>query len=485
MRRPVIRLPFAMGFLRHLAAPWPLAPWVLALCLSTLGGLGALGAPRAARADVRREVAADTIRGFVFDSLLHAPIADATVIASPGGEQVMTAKDGRYSLVSAQKIARLNVYHHLLERTGIGSLSVAVGPSASRAQFVISTPSFQTLWKTLCGAATIVEGRGGIVHGTARSSDNSTRVAGARVRVSWDVDETTLKNPTLPRVIETRTDKTGAYAACGVPPLADVYVVSYSPEFSSGTLLLAADSLPLRKQELVVGPPGQTAIVRGTARDQRSQPLGNVMVEVDGLPGSWTSDAQGRFALSAIPTGTRTILARALGYAPVIQQVDVLAKDNEDIAISMTRSTRLPNVTVNAVADKGPVVREYEERKKRGFGWFTDSLQFKNRADTRSIFQGAPGLQIDADNSRSLSEFKIYMPYTMGHCLANIYLDGFRSDAQMLSGLPKQQIAAVEVYMRPGEVPGKYLPFDSICGTVLVWTKQAFEPPPAKKAKKL
>ena len=263
------------------------------------------------------------------------------------------------------------------------------------------------------------------------------------------------------------------------------YLDRYSPEFSSGTLLLAADSLPLRKQELVVGPPGQTAIVRGTARDQRSQPLGNVMVEVDGLPGSWTSDAQGRFALSAIPTGTRTILARALGYAPVIQQVDVLAKDNEDIAISMTRSTRLPNVTVNAVADKGPVVREYEERKKRGFGWFTDSLQFKNRADTRSIFQGAPGLQIDADNSRSLSEFKIYMPYTMGHCLANIYLDGFRSDAQMLSGLPKQQIAAVEVYMRPGEVPGKYLPFDSICGTVLVWTKQAFEPPPAKKSKKL
>jgi hypothetical protein len=41
----------------------------------------------------------------------------------------------------------------------------------------------------------------------------------------------------------------------------------------------------------------------------------------------------------------------------------------------------------------------------------------------------------------------------------------------------------LEIYLRPNEVPRKYVLFDSICGTVLVWTKQAFTrpaPPPPK-----
>ncbi|MBI1810286.1 MAG: hypothetical protein HYR75_10345 [Gemmatimonadetes bacterium] len=52
-------------------------------------------------------VIADTIRGFVFDSLRHEPLGGATVIASPGGEQATATSDGRYTLISAERITRV------------------------------------------------------------------------------------------------------------------------------------------------------------------------------------------------------------------------------------------------------------------------------------------------------------------------------------------------------------------------------------------
>ena len=308
----------------------------LAIVLQVSPGATAAAMPR---------VSADTIRGFVFDSLLHAPVGGATVIASPGGEQAVATTEGRYTLISAQQVTRVSAFHPLFDRTGIGSLSVVVGPSTSRAQLILSTPSLATAWAHLCNASAKVQGREGIVHGSARASDNATRVAGVKVRVSWDVEETTLRNPTLPRVVESRTDSTGAYAACGVPQLANVYVVAYSGQYNSGTLVLAADSVPLRKQDLVLGQPGQTVAVRGRVLDQRQQPIASSTVEIDGLPGTATTDTDGRFVIPAVPTGSRTLLARAVGYTQVIQQVDVLLSGTDDVAVELTRSTRLPQVT--------------------------------------------------------------------------------------------------------------------------------------------
>ncbi|MBI1810285.1 MAG: carboxypeptidase regulatory-like domain-containing protein [Gemmatimonadetes bacterium] len=293
------------------------------------------------------------------------------------------------------------------------------------------------------------------------------------------MEETTLCNPTLPRVIEVRTDSTGSYAVRGVPPLTDVYVVAYSSQFNSGMLVLAADSVPLRKQELVLGSPGQVVALRGRVGDSRQQPVANSTVEIDGLPGSATTDADGRFVLPAVPTGSQTLLARALGFTLVIQQVDVLQRGTEEVLVELSRTTRRPQVRVRGSAVRSPAAREYEGHKRIGFGAFLDSSQFVNRATTRSIFQGAAGITISNNDSQSISTFKIFMPYTLGYCEANVIVDGYRSDTEMLATIPKAQIAAVEIYLRPNELPRKYVPFDSICGTVVVWTKQAFAPPPA------
>jgi hypothetical protein len=60
-------------------------------------------------------------------------------------------------------------------------------------------------------------------------------------------------------------------------------------------------------------------------------------------------------------------------------------------------------------------------------------------------------------------------------CPANIYIDGQISDTGVLISLPKDQIAAIEVYIRQEFAPAQYLLLSNNCGVVMVWTKLQFD----------
>ena len=94
---------------------------------------------------------ADTIRGIVFDSLLHQPIPDATVQADAGGVATTTDKEGRFTLMASETIHHVTVFHDFLDRTGLGSLQADVTPQTSHVMMVLSTPSLATIWGKLCG----------------------------------------------------------------------------------------------------------------------------------------------------------------------------------------------------------------------------------------------------------------------------------------------------------------------------------------------
>jgi hypothetical protein len=417
--------------------------------------------------------ASDTVRGVVFDSLLQQPLAGATVIAEPGGASVVTDDQGRFTIGGPARVQRLVVFHSRLDLSGISGLSATLDSATrSRDALVIATPSLATLWPRLCPGTVMTRSREGIVFGVARAADGSTRVSGARVRANWESDALSQAGQAA-RVVDTRTDSVGTFYACGVPPLENLQVVAYAPELSSSAITLAGDSMPIRRLDLVLGVPGRTGPIRGMVLDQRQAPLPGAVVELEGLDGSVKADQGGRFQIPNAPTGSRMMQVRAVGFTPVILPVDVLEKDGEEIRVELERTVILPGVRVKET-NRVPVMRmEFEERRKSGFGYFLDSAQFRSRFDVRSIFQGAPGVTIDARSS--MYEYKIYLNSTNGVCLANIYLDGFKSDTRVLSDLQKDQVAAVEIYLRPNIAPAKYLPIGSTCGVILVWTKSSFK----------
>jgi hypothetical protein len=277
---------------------------------------------------------------------------------------------------------------------------------------------------------------------------------------------------------DTRTDSTGTYFACGAPPNNNVYVFGYSSTLRSGAVTVPGDTLPLRRVDLVLGEFGKSATIRGVVRDSRKAPLAGASIDVDGVDATTKTDANGRFTLANVPTGSRTLAVRSLGFAPLFQPIAVLEKQTDEIQVDML-AVSLPGVNITGRQNVSSLQIDFEQRKREGFGTFKDSTEIVRHTSIRSIFQGIPSLVITGGNSTA---FYLYTPgqsisttNAAGGCPANVYIDGKPSDTSVLISLSKEQIAAIEVYIRQEFAPAKYLLLSNNCGVVLVWTKLEFK----------
>jgi hypothetical protein len=256
-----------------------------------------------------------------------------------------------------------------------------------------------------------------------------------------------------------------------VPTVSDVYVIGYSPELSSGALALPADSTPLRRQDLTLAQTGQTGSVRGVVRDSRRAPVANAVIDVDGYEGSAKSDAQGRFQLVGVPAGSRTLLARAVGFSPMMMPIEVAEPAGDPINVNLERTIFLPGVKVTERTTLPKNLADFEERRRLGFGMFVDSVTIKQKPTVRSMFEGIQGVRVQG---RTVSDLDIFMSASTGFCTPAIFVDGFRGDTKLLMALSKESFAGIEVYTRATLAPAKYAALGSTCGVVLVWTKNAF-----------
>ena len=424
-----------------------------------------------------RSAVQDTIRGIVFDSLLHQPITDATVQADDGAVSTMTDREGRFTLIAPGKIRRVTVFHDFLDRSGLGSLQAIVTETTSHSMLILSTPSLATIWARLCPGRTLDKGRSGIVYGTVRAADARTRLSGAQVRVSWDFKAASAAGVTS-RTSDAKTDSTGSYYACGAPPNDNVYVFGYSSTLRSGAVTTTGDTLPLRRVDLVLGESGKSAMIRGIVRDRYKNPLVGATIDVDGVDASVRTNTNGQFVVPNVPTGSRTMAVRALGYAPLFQPIAVLEKQNDELAVDML-AVSLPGVNITGRQNVSSLQLDFEQRKREGFGTFKDSTEIVKHTSIRSIFQGIPSLVITGVDVRSFGLFtpgqSLSTNNPAGGCPANVYIDGKPSDLGVLISLSKEQIAAIEVYIRQEFAPAQYLLLSNNCGVVLVWTKLQFK----------
>ena len=445
----------------------------------------AVGTPGIARASFAGiitgmpPVTVDTVRGLVYDSLSQRPLAGASVLAEPGGQSTTTDDAGRFTIITPGKVTRVTAFHITLDRTGIGSLTASLTSEGNSPRVTLATPSPLTAWRRLCPGVTRPPLREGVVFGTVRSADGTTRLARTRVRITWD------KGPpdaaTGIRQFEVQTDSIGSYYAGGVPAEENAYVVTYSPEFASGSIAIAGDSLPLRKLDLFAGrvndaataAPAVTSIVTGFVRDVQRRPISDAAVDIDGYDLSAKTDQAGRFRLTAVPAGSRMLLVRAVGYTPTLQPIDVMERQTEEVNVEMQRSVVLPGVRVTERLSIPPLRAEFEEHRQAGFGTFLDSSVIERKTNMRNIFEGIPSLEVTGRDQTAFYMFTPVMSFS-GPCPVNVYLDGRKSDTDELQGFPKDRVAAVEVYVRQPNAPAKYRPTQNACGVVLVWSKMAF-----------
>jgi hypothetical protein len=183
-----------------------------------------------------------------------------------------------------------------------------------------------------------------------------------------------------------------------------------------------------------------------------------------------TTNSTGRFALNGLPSGTFSVEARALGFEPRLQAVDLSARKAAAVDISLNeRVHELSRVVVMGKPSRTPPDLEgFVRRAHNGMGHYITAQDnaLKNAYAITDALRGTPGVQVVPSGSFG------HVILLRGGCVPSVYVDGMAmSDGyEAVDEIPPQQVAGIEVYAGISEAPVAYQ--TNGCGVVLVWTKR-------------
>ncbi len=205
-------------------------------------------------------------------------------------------------------------------------------------------------------------------------------------------------------------------------------------------------------------------------------PLAGAEVDIMGVQGA--VDAFGQAQLSGVPIGDVPMSVTYPGYVRLDTTV-VVREGDPNLTVLTLRSvlgdTRdLGDVVVEAESVNDAVLRRrgFFERRDRLTGVFYTRAELDDRGvrQVSDIFGATPGVRIARTGVQ-----ETLVSDRRGGCPMTVYVDGTEMAyiAHNIDALPFDDIAAVEVYRGPSELPIEYAhtKFNDTCGAVLVWTR--------------
>ncbi len=432
----------------------------------------------------QRASAFGAIRGEVFDSLAGGRLEGANVRVRGTGLGTTTDRRGRFRLdsVPAGRVVLL-VDHPALDSAGLSDLPTGVAVAAGRTtQVRLAVPSLRTLSGAACGRDPgPASGDSGIVFGAVRDAESRARLMGARVTVSW-LQLARDRDPLVTRrVREVLTDSLGNYYACGVARGAELHLQTRAGSFSSGELSVEVGDRRVLRRDLSVsreapaeeedtGPvprPGLAVLV-GSVLSEGGQPLEAVLAGVPGGSGDALTDTTGRFVLADLPSGSRMLYVRRIGYWFTATVVELRNRDTTRVTVVLPALTVLDTLRVTASRWVRGELDDLERRMHEhspGHVLLADEL--KTMGLISSVFRSFPALHTQV--GRWAGEVTLYMEVGIRLCAPTVWIDGWPAQLEMLQGYMPADLLALEVY-RASETPIRYRDMNN-CGAVLAWTR--------------
>ena len=203
---------------------------------------------------------------------------------------------------------------------------------------------------------------------------------------------------------------------------------------------------------------------------------GAPVVTVWGTGTETVTNANGEFTLGDLPGGTHTMEARALGFAPARQPLDI------DSAAAGTAQVELENLgitlhTVRVTAQRiyTRPLTDFERRRRMGLGRFFDETEIERRKPTRltDLLRTLPGVYVVPSQWGGEDVLMRGGSGGAGLCRPELVIDGSRqiNDATFPVNtlVWANELRAVEVYSRSIFVPVQYQTMND-CGAIVVWT---------------
>jgi hypothetical protein len=281
-------------------------------------------------------------------------------------------------------------------------------------------------------------------------------------------------------------DTQAAVAGASAPPARSAGVAA-----SAGTVQPASRALPAR--HYAVG----SAELSGHVVSPSTQPVVGARVFVVGAADSGVTSASGDFALHQLPSGTRILVVRALGFEPVTMPVELTSRAPLRVNVPF-RARSVPilaPVLVTARYDSGLKRVGFDQRRALGLGtfWTKDQIDSHKATEFHALFGTFSGVIIDYSEdgrasllaSRAAGSCIGYAPGSNGKpnmtvgencgpCLTYV-IDGAPYDeleeGDMDTYIRPSEIGAIEVYLPsqvPHSLPGVIKPD---CLNVVVWSR--------------
>ncbi|GMV11486.1 MAG: hypothetical protein AMXMBFR55_32200 [Gemmatimonadota bacterium] len=450
---------------------------VAAIAVGGLAGVSPLSAQGSGAAMAR-------VAGTVYDSVSHAALAGALVqlvaIGARGDDVRLTTGTDSAGRFAFAHVGRgrfvLGFLHPKLDSLGIEApLTTLDIRGADDHAFELAVPSVATVLRHACGDAAMRDSSGAVL-GFVRSAATAAAVERATVRARWS--EIVIGGKEGARVLvresTARTGDDGWYALCHVPAGGLVLVSAAHASDSGSTLEVAVPNDGLLMRDVYVAPvDGGAATLRGTVRDVFGAPLANVRVRLWGEGRETRSDEGGAFVLAGVPTGTRMLELRSLGYAPRRELVDLLVQHEVRIELPLEEiPTSIDTVRIlGARPDPRDALAGFRRRRSLAQGVFLDPDQVERRRPLHftDLMRGIAGVDIVTVNGARAVVMRALDG--VGDCEPELVVDGLRVpryDSSIDDVIPASIVQAIEVYPRRIQAPAEFQ--SPTCGSVIVWT---------------
>ncbi|HEX6747115.1 MAG TPA: carboxypeptidase regulatory-like domain-containing protein [Longimicrobium sp.] len=229
--------------------------------------------------------------------------------------------------------------------------------------------------------------------------------------------------------------------------------------------------------------PLSAQIIGGRVMDRTSnEPIKDVIVEVLNADGRTLNrgrtDRDGFFVFELRSPGAYRIRTQRIGYRTnTSEPMDVQLRQTVQVEVKLsTGDVELEPIRVTAKSEP-PHSRALEQegffdRERIGFGKFLTQYEIQQRAplETSEVFRGVPGVGLVPAGG---THYNITITRGGDNCSPRIILDNMGVEQQDLDNLVKPgDIAGIEVYRGPSEIPGRWLGQRSTCGLIVIWTRR-------------
>jgi hypothetical protein len=310
----------------------------------------------------------------------------------------------------------------------------------------------------ICGLPPAVDGRVQVIHGSLTSGD---------VPVSFGEDLLKLRSLSI--------------------ALPGAVVEAPAPRDSvRGDSSKAASTTPAARATTpgsvaAASPPRvRTGAARLTGRvlNKSGKPLVGARVQLEGTTRAAVTRTSGEFVLDSLPSGTQTVTARLLGYAPVEAAVDLSSREARTVTLTMEDFVpTLETVRVNAQRERALDQVGFAQRKRTGQGYYMDEEDIKRRNALMfsDVLRTAPGIKITQSMGRNFIENS---RDPVRGCV-NIWVDGTMWQ-QMEPGdiddfVKPWELGAIEVYSSSSTPVEFQKAGQGGCATVVAWTTRRLD----------